>query len=138
MFLLIILLFGLGTQNGKKKRVENVSQHEKKASTTNNEGLHQYWYNKQDQRTGIVQTQCILDSAGNHYDADVEELYLEHQNLKSMTCFEKLPNIRKLILSGNKISVLEGLDRCILLEELILEDNCIKQVNEIMSFYKHL
>ena len=117
--------------------MENVFQHEKKVSSTDNEGLHQYLYNIQDQRSEIPQTQFILDSAGNHYDADVEELYLEHQNLKSMTCFENLSNIRKLILSGNKISVLEGLDRCILLEELILEDNCIKQVNEIISLYKH-
>ena len=91
---------------------------------TNKEGLYHDSYDK---------TRLSLEPTVNHYDADIEELYFEHRNLKSLTCFEKLSNIRKLILSGNKISILEGLDRCTLLEELILEDNCIKQVKRCSS-----
>lgn len=60
--------------------------------------------------------------------ANVEELHLERQKLKSMQSFDKLPNLRQLFLSENKISVIEGLENCSLLEELILNGNNITQV----------
>lgn len=58
----------------------------------------------------------------------VEEVHLEHRKLKIMYCFDRLPNLRRLFLSGNEISVIAGLENCTMLEELILDDNLIKQV----------
>ncbi|KAI5065827.1 hypothetical protein GOP47_0018451 [Adiantum capillus-veneris] len=67
-------------------------------------------------------------------DCDVEELCLEYQHLKSMLIFGNLSSLRKLFLSGNEFVALEGLENCTLLEELVLEDNCINQVKlEICS-----
>lgn len=60
----------------------------------------------------------------------VEEVHLEHRKLKTMYCFDRLPNLRRLFLSGNEISVIAGLDNCTMLEELILDDNVIKQVSQ--------
>ncbi|KAG0570673.1 hypothetical protein KC19_6G179500 [Ceratodon purpureus] len=61
----------------------------------------------------------------------VEEVHLEHRKLKTMYCFDRLPNLRRLFLSGNEISVITGLDNCTMLEELILDDNVINQVSGI-------
>lgn len=58
----------------------------------------------------------------------VEEVHLEHRRLRTMHCFDRLPNLRRLFLTGNEICVIEGLENCTMLEELILEDNRIKQV----------
>lgn len=58
----------------------------------------------------------------------VEEVHLEHRKLRTMYCFDRLPNLRRLFLSGNEISVIAGLDNCTMLEELILDDNVVKQV----------
>ncbi|XP_024365341.1 uncharacterized protein [Physcomitrium patens] len=57
----------------------------------------------------------------------VEEVHLENRKLRTMYCFDRLPNLRRLFLSGNEISVIAGLDSCTMLEELILDDNVIKQ-----------
>lgn len=59
----------------------------------------------------------------------VEEVHLERRKLKSMYCFDRLPNLRRLFLSGNEISKIEGLENCTMLEELILEDNLITKVS---------
>ena len=58
----------------------------------------------------------------------VEEVHLENRKLRTMYCFDRLPNLRRLFLSGNEISVITGLGNCTMLEELILDDNVIKQV----------
>jgi Leucine-rich repeat (LRR) protein len=50
-----------------------------------------------------------------------------------MYCFDSLPNLRRLFLSGNEISTIDGLENATMLEELILEDNLIKQVCKTSS-----
>ncbi|BFI30707.1 hypothetical protein MPTK2_3g14780 [Marchantia polymorpha subsp. ruderalis] len=80
------------------------------------------------ERRGELYVQPEADRAW--YD-DVEEVHLEHHKLKTMHCFDKLPNLRRLFLSGNEITVIEGLDNCSLLEELVLEDNLITQVPKL-------
>jgi Leucine-rich repeat (LRR) protein len=61
----------------------------------------------------------------------VEEVHLERRKLKSMYSFDRLPNLRRLFLSANEISMIEGLESCTMLEELILDDNLIKQVHDL-------
>lgn len=63
----------------------------------------------------------------------VEEVHLERRKLKSMYSFDRLPNLRRLFLSANEISMIEGLESCTMLEELILEDNLIKQVQDLTN-----
>ncbi|KAL2634362.1 hypothetical protein R1flu_005841 [Riccia fluitans] len=81
-----------------------------------------------DERRGDLHNQTEGDRAW--YD-DVEEVHLEHHKLKTMDSFDRLPNLRRLFLCGNEISVLEGLDHNSLLEELVLEDNHIIQVPKL-------
>ncbi|KAL3693463.1 hypothetical protein R1sor_007114 [Riccia sorocarpa] len=80
------------------------------------------------ERRGDLLNQTEGDRAW--YD-DVEEVHLEHHKLKTMHSFDRLPNLRRLFLCGNEVSLLEGLDHNSLLEELVLEDNHITQVPKL-------
>ncbi len=63
----------------------------------------------------------------------IEEVHLEWRKLRTMYCFDSLPNLRRLFLSGNEILMIDGLENATMLEELILEDNLIKQVCKTSS-----
>ncbi len=63
----------------------------------------------------------------------IEEVHLEWRKLRTMYCFDSLPNLRRLFLSGNEILTIDGLENATMLEELILEDNLIKQVCKTSS-----
>ena len=62
----------------------------------------------------------------------VEEVHLERCKLTTMYSFDKLPNLRRLFLSGNEITLIEGLQTCSVLEELILEENFITKVSTLV------
>ncbi|KAH9572717.1 hypothetical protein CY35_02G167000 [Sphagnum magellanicum] len=65
----------------------------------------------------------------------IEEVHLEWRKLRTMYCFDSLPNLRRLFLSGNEISMIDGLENATMLEELILEDNLIKQVTGLENLH---
>ena len=48
----------------------------------------------------------------------VEELELNHQHLRKLHDLERLVNLRRASFCNNELTRLEGLERCVLLEEL--------------------
>ena len=48
----------------------------------------------------------------------MEELELNHQHLRKLHDLERLVNLRRASFCNNELTRLEGLERCVLLEEL--------------------
>lgn len=65
------------------------------------------------------------------WEGRVEELVLDHLNIRKLNGLSALVNLRSLSLSDNDITAITGLEKCPLLEELVLEENRVTKIDGI-------
>ena len=63
-----------------------------------------------------------------NWQVKIEELDLSHQHLLSIENLLQLVNLRVANFSYNRLEKIQGLDECILIEELNLEHNIIEKI----------
>ena len=63
----------------------------------------------------------------------LEKIWLNNNNIESISCLDKMTNLKQLWLSSNKIKRLRCLEKCSILEKLWLDDNKIESIDNLNS-----
>lgn len=68
-----------------------------------------------------------------HWLEEMEELILDNQGIQWLQNLDQLPNLRRASFAHNDLTSMKGLQSCMALEELFLEDNRITVIENLSN-----
>jgi len=71
----------------------------------------------------VLINQGIQQIEGLDRCKNLEKVWITHNFLDSIKCFDKLRNVREVFLGWNRIKKTSGLEKCVMIEKLWLDCN---------------